>query len=260
MLMFIFLGEHNLFGKIYMWDESHRVPCVMRYPREIPPGSRFKPEFLITHADWAPTLLDYAGAPPIRRTHGKSFRAAARDPSNAPPLRDLVYYRYYADANTVVPLQTMTPSHLGVRTASGAKFILYDGRLCTHDRHLPYEFFDSQADRLESRNLLNETFARDPERVVSMLRALQRAKREARDEMELGRMPILGNWLLPSCEVLDFGSPGFLECIARSFFDSPDSKQRSACGKGARRRGAGLGEPAHYSAERERYVTMLGGG
>ena len=48
-----------------MWEQSLRVPCVVRYPREVRPGSR--PRATLANVDWAPTLLDYAGvggAPP----------------------------------------------------------------------------------------------------------------------------------------------------------------------------------------------------
>ena len=55
-----FLGERNGFDKRYMWDESIRAPCVLRYPRKIAPNTLLPSGFLLQHVDWAPTLLELA--------------------------------------------------------------------------------------------------------------------------------------------------------------------------------------------------------
>jgi len=55
-----FLGERNGFDKRYMWDESIRAPCVVRYPRRIAPNTQLPSGFLLQHVDWAPTLLELA--------------------------------------------------------------------------------------------------------------------------------------------------------------------------------------------------------
>ena len=72
-----FLGEHNLFGKRFMWEPSIRVPCAIRYPAQIPPGLQVSGQ--ISNVDWAPLLLDLSGIPPASKMpytmHGRSFRA-----------------------------------------------------------------------------------------------------------------------------------------------------------------------------------------
>jgi hypothetical protein len=54
------LGERNGFDKRYMWDESIRAPCVVRYPRRIAPGTVVPAGVLLQPVDWAPTLLELA--------------------------------------------------------------------------------------------------------------------------------------------------------------------------------------------------------
>ncbi len=55
----MFLGEHGLFDKRFMYDESLRIPLMIRYPKEIKPGS--VSEDFALNVDFAPTFLDYAG-------------------------------------------------------------------------------------------------------------------------------------------------------------------------------------------------------
>ena len=54
-----YLGEHGWFDKRFMYEESLRTPLLMRYPKEIKPGSQI--DQMIQNLDFAPTFLDYAG-------------------------------------------------------------------------------------------------------------------------------------------------------------------------------------------------------
>lgn len=54
-----FLGEHGFFDKRMMYEESLRMPFVIRYPKEIPAGTRNKD--MILNVDFASLLADYAG-------------------------------------------------------------------------------------------------------------------------------------------------------------------------------------------------------
>ena len=53
-----FLGEHGYYDKRFMYEEALRSPAVVRYPREIPAGSRVPAHVLLQNIDWAPTILD----------------------------------------------------------------------------------------------------------------------------------------------------------------------------------------------------------
>jgi arylsulfatase A-like enzyme len=52
-------GSHGLYKKQWPWDESIRVPFLLRYPRRVSAGRRC--EFPVSVVDVAPTLLGLAG-------------------------------------------------------------------------------------------------------------------------------------------------------------------------------------------------------
>lgn len=64
------VGEHNLQGKNYLYDEALRVPLIVR-----PPGSQAatRSSTPVTLVDMAPTFSDIAGATPTRLVDGTSF-------------------------------------------------------------------------------------------------------------------------------------------------------------------------------------------
>ena len=53
------LGSHGLPLKRKPWEESTRVPGILRYPRKVAGGR--KERALLTHVDFAPTLLALCG-------------------------------------------------------------------------------------------------------------------------------------------------------------------------------------------------------
>lgn len=53
-----YLGDHGWFDKQLMYEESLHMPLVVRYPREIRPGSVNKD--IVLNLDFAETFLDYA--------------------------------------------------------------------------------------------------------------------------------------------------------------------------------------------------------
>ena len=54
-----YLGDHGWFDKRFIYEESLRMPLLVRYPQEIKPGS--VNDALAQNLDFAPTFLDYAG-------------------------------------------------------------------------------------------------------------------------------------------------------------------------------------------------------
>ncbi|MEM0970881.1 MAG: sulfatase-like hydrolase/transferase, partial [Verrucomicrobiota bacterium] len=53
------LGEHDYQDKRWMYEESQRMPLIMRLPSTIPSGIRS--EAIVENVDFAPTLLSFAG-------------------------------------------------------------------------------------------------------------------------------------------------------------------------------------------------------
>ncbi len=54
-----FLGDHGWFDKRFMYEESLRMPLLVRWPGVVKPGSTC--DAMVLNVDFAPTLLDAAG-------------------------------------------------------------------------------------------------------------------------------------------------------------------------------------------------------
>jgi len=142
-----FLGEHNLFDKRFMLEESLRMPFVVRYPREITPGTSL--DDIILNIDFAELLLDYAGATVPASMQGRSFRdnLAGRTPND---WRDAMYYHYWTH-------QKERPSHYGIRT-SRYKLIYYYGLVrMGREPERCWELYDLQTDPREQTNQYDNT-------------------------------------------------------------------------------------------------------
>jgi N-acetylglucosamine-6-sulfatase len=68
-------GEHRLGGKIWPYDESIRVPLVVRVPWE--KTARYDDHFVL-NIDFAPTIAALAGVKPRLREDGRSFLSLLR--------------------------------------------------------------------------------------------------------------------------------------------------------------------------------------
>ena len=101
------LGEHGWFDKRFMYEESFRTPLLMRWPGEVERGGAR--QAIVQNVDFAPTILDIAGAAVPGDMHGKSLLPlfAADDPA----FRDAAYYHY-----SEYPGIHAVKRHYGVRT------------------------------------------------------------------------------------------------------------------------------------------------
>src|SRR5262249_14967142 len=64
------LGSHGLRLKRKPWEESIRVPGIFRYPRRVSPGPT---DVLLSHVDFAPTLLSLCGLKIPSEMQGKDL-------------------------------------------------------------------------------------------------------------------------------------------------------------------------------------------
>lgn len=116
-----FLGEHDFIDKRWMYDEAMKMPLIIRYPKEIKPGTSC--DWLTNNTDYAPTILDFAGMKKPDYMQGFSLRDAMsgkKEPSN---WRKATYYRYYMH----MAHSHNNPAHLGIRTKD-YKLILFYGQ------------------------------------------------------------------------------------------------------------------------------------
>jgi len=113
-----FLGDHGWYDKRFMYEESLRMPFVVRYPREIEPGGVNAD--MVLNVDLAQTFLDYAGveAPDTMMGHSARPVFAGATPDD---WRTSMYYRYWMHL-----AHHYVGSHYGVRTHDH-KLIYYYG-------------------------------------------------------------------------------------------------------------------------------------
>ncbi len=135
-------GEHGEFrNKRVAYEESLRVPLLMRYPALIEPGTQR--DQMALNIDIAPTLYDLVGVEPPIPVHGKSLVPVLKNPKA--PLRDSFLAEYY--------LEEITPKHAEWKTVRTDrwKFIHYPG-LEGMD-----ELYDLKNDPLELENLISSS-------------------------------------------------------------------------------------------------------
>ena len=153
-----FLGDHGWYDKRFMYEQSLRMPFIIRYPREIAPATAN--ENMILNVDFAQTFLDYAGVEPDASMQGGSFRPLLR---GGPPgvRRTAMYYRYWmhlAHHNVY--------AHYGVRTLRYKLIYYYADALgqtgAVDDPKEPeWELFDLEADPRELNNVYNDPACAD---------------------------------------------------------------------------------------------------
>lgn len=144
-----YLGEHGLGDKRSAYEESMRIPLLLRYPKLALRGKVI--DSLVLNLDLAPTLLDFAGIPIPDDMQGRSWKPlleantanggpAANSGPTARWWRTAFFYEYFLETNLG------PPTVLAVRTET-AKLIKYPG----HDDWT--ELFDLRADPYETNNL-----------------------------------------------------------------------------------------------------------
>lgn len=147
-----FLGDHGWYDKRFMYEESLRMPYLMRYPQEIQPGTIIKD--IITNIDFAETFLDFANIEIPDDMQGYSFRPILD--GNAPDdWQDAVYYRYWMNGG-----MHSVYSHYGIRTKEYKLIYYYCDPLgqkgAKVDEHDPeWELFDLRKDPYEMNNEYN---------------------------------------------------------------------------------------------------------
>ena len=103
-----YLGDHGFFDKRFIYEESLRMPFIVKYPKKVKAGS--VNENIITNIDFAPTLLDLANIETTVPMQGKSFEPILF--GNTPKdWQKSMYYHYYE-----FPYWHHVQPHYGIRT------------------------------------------------------------------------------------------------------------------------------------------------
>lgn len=136
-----FLGEHGRVDKRLMYEESIRIPMVMRYPKAIKPGTEV--EGMVLNIDLCPTFLDLAGVKPPEGVQGRSFRPLLQGKKKG--WREDWMYEYFREKG-----YNWTPDTVGVRTERW-KYIEY-----LDEEGVPSELYDLKNDPMELKNLVDD--------------------------------------------------------------------------------------------------------
>jgi arylsulfatase A-like enzyme len=153
------LGDHGWFDKRFMYEESLRMPLLVRYPKGIAAGSVSRD--IVLNLDFAPTFLDFAGVPEPTEMHGESLRPLLRG-KRPEDWRTSMYYHYYE-----YPAVHMVKRHYGVRTQRHKLIHFY------HDIDA-WELFDLQTDPHELNNLYGKPeYADATEKLKAELKRLR---------------------------------------------------------------------------------------
>lgn len=161
-----FLGDHGLYDKRFMYEESLRMPFLIKWDGVIKPGSVEKS--IILNIDFAPTFMEMAGLTVPKDIQGRSFLPLLKGvrPND---WRKSFYYRYYHD-----PGHHNTRAHYGIRTETHKLIYFW--------KKDQWECFDLVKDPLELNNIYNSP---EHKTVVAQLKEqLFKLKKEVDDNDE----------------------------------------------------------------------------
>ena len=169
-----FLGDHGMYDKRFMYEESLRMPFVVRWPAGIRAGTRV--DAMALNVDFAPTFLEAAGVPTHEQMQGRSLLPLLRRRAPA-DWRTSMYYRYYHD-----PGHHNTRAHYGVRTLTHKLIYFW--------KKDQWELFDLLKDPNELHNLYGQPAF---DGITATLKAeLARLKRAVRDDDQLADVQLPG--------------------------------------------------------------------
>jgi len=136
-----YLGDHGWFDKRFMYEESLRMPLLVRYPREVKAGSVSND--IVLNLDFGATFLDYAGVPVPADMQGESFRKILQG-ETPDDWRKSMYYHYYE-----YPAVHSVKRHYGVRTERYKLIHFYNDI----DE---WELYDLKKDPKEMKNVIGD--------------------------------------------------------------------------------------------------------
>ena len=175
----MFLGEHDYIDKRWMYEESLRMPFLVKYPGIVMKKSQNHD--MISNVDFAATILEIAGTEKTPDyMQGKSFLRSmkGRAPSD---WSDAIYYRYWMHMAS-----HYNPAHFGIRT-NRYKLIFFYGTGYgskldpKHENtHPGWELYDLQQDPYEMNNLYDKP---DNQNLIRELKSkLQKMRMEIEED------------------------------------------------------------------------------
>ena len=164
-----YLGEHGWFDKRWMYEESFKMPFVIKNPRTIAAGT--VSDAMIMNVDFAPTMLDMVGIEVPSEMQGKSFKGVFE--GNEDDQRKSVYYHYYE-----WPIWHKVQPHYGIKTDRYKLIHFY----YSMDE---WELYDLKTDPNEMNNIYSEA---SPELISDLKKELHELRIEYKDDGTIEEM------------------------------------------------------------------------
>ena len=139
------LGEHGLYDKRFMYEESFRTPLIISCPSLVKKHSVCKE--LVQNIDLAPTFLSLAGVEVPKEMSGRSLLPLFKN-GKAENWRNELYYHFYD-----YPAVGSVRKHDGIRTKR-YKLIHWHGEGSGNDEAIDFwELYDLKKDVMEVNNV-----------------------------------------------------------------------------------------------------------
>ena len=166
-----YVGDHGWFDKRWMYDESMKMPLIVKWPGVAKSGS--KNTDLVQNLDYAETFLEMAETKVPDDMQGASLVPLLKGKTPA-DWRKSVYYHYYE-----YPSVHMVPRHFGVRTdkLKLMKFYEFD----------EWEFYDLENDPDELTNQYNNP--KYATQIAEMKVELERLRTHYADDSDVAVKP-----------------------------------------------------------------------
>ncbi len=144
------LGEHDYQDKRWMYDESMRMPFLVRYPKSIKAGTRS--DAIVENVDYGPTMLAFAGIETPDYMQGASFKEVCETGKEPEGWKQEAYYRYWMHM-----AHHDNPGHVGIRTKN-YKLIYYYACNYEGEYQTPpaWELYDLKSDPSENVNVYDD--------------------------------------------------------------------------------------------------------
>lgn len=149
-----YLGEHGWYDKRFIYEESFRMPFLIRYPGRVGPGTVCGD--MVCNVDFAPSFLDWAGLATPNYMQGRAITPLLEEKTPA-DWPDLAYHRYWMNRDSFHNAY----AHYGIRTHDYKLIYWYDED-CDQPGSNPggdppeWELFDLTKDPNELHNVYHD--------------------------------------------------------------------------------------------------------
>ncbi len=180
-LVMVYAGDHGMsfpFAKSNDYENSSRGALIIRWPGVTKPGV-VDSNHLVSTLDFAPTLLEAAGLPPLSGIDGRSFLPAVKGetmpgwdrvftfynaafgnrwlPMRCVRTKDRSYiWNAWSDGQRQYQTENMAGLTWKAMLAAAATNAAIKGRTEFYLHRVPEEFYDLTNDRCERKNLIGE--------------------------------------------------------------------------------------------------------